>query len=102
SRGFAGQVMFLIEGNDTPAMVDGKVEIFLFDDQGDEEANRKPIHKFEFSPEAWAVHAMKGKLGLTYGVFVPYTREGRREAKCGLAVKFTPKQGPVVTSSMET
>jgi hypothetical protein len=92
--------MFFGRTSDVPAQVDGAVRIYVFDDQGSDEDQVKPIHEFEFSPGAWKAHLFKGPLGATYDVFIPYTRPGVHEAKCTLRVKYIPKEGPELYSDM--
>lgn len=101
-RGFAGQILFLTRDNPTPAKVDGTVWIYVFDDQGKPGEQSKPIHQFQFPADAWNVQARISKLGLTYSVFIPYTRPGAQEASCSLMVRFIPKdgQGRSVNSEM--
>jgi hypothetical protein len=99
-RGFAGQILFITDGSPTPALVDGTVRIYLYDDQGSHDERARPIHQFDFVPDAWKAHASKGKLGLTYSVFIPYTRKGNHEAHCSLMLRFTPREGPLAFSEM--
>lgn len=101
ARGFAGRIKFLTKTS-TPATVDGSLDIYLFDDQGTEEENETPIHRFQYSPEVWAICARKTNDGPIYEVFVPYTRDGNHAAKCDLVVKFTPKDGPAILSDLVT
>jgi len=93
-RGFAGQILFLTRDNPVPAKVDGTVRIYVFDDQGKPEDQVKPIHQFDFPGDSWNVQARISKLGLTYALFIPYTRPGAHEAHCSLKVRFIPKEGP--------
>src|SRR6188474_3099040 len=53
TRGFVGQLYFFTANNPSPVVVDGTVRVYLFDDQGTPEEQIKPIHQFDFSPEAW-------------------------------------------------
>ena len=99
-RGFAGQILFLAGRNSLPVMVDGDVRIYLFDDQGTDEEQTKPIHQYDFDSGSWAPHLTKGTLGPTYSVFVPYTRRGTYEAKCALRVRLKPADEPAVFSDM--
>ncbi|MSR59544.1 MAG: hypothetical protein EXS05_18195 [Planctomycetaceae bacterium] len=99
-RGFAGQLLFLVHGNPTPGMVDGTVSVYVFDDQGNDDEKQKPIHKFDFSPEVWSTHAQNSSLGLTYSVFIPYTRPGNHQCHCSLMVRYTPREGPTILSEM--
>jgi hypothetical protein len=100
ARGFVGQLYFFTGKNPAPVVVDGAVRVYLFDDQGAPEEQVKPIHQFDFTPEAWNTHMGKGKLGPTYSAFIPYTRKGFHEARCALRVKFTPRQGTPYFSEM--
>ncbi len=99
-RGFAGQILFLAGRNSLPVMVEGDVRIYLFDDQGADEEQTKPIHQYDFDTGSWAPHLTKGTLGPTYSVFVPYTRRGTYEAKCALRVRLKPGDEPAVFSDM--
>ncbi len=99
-RGFAGQILFLAGRNSLPVMVEGDVRIYLFDDQGTDEEQTKPIHQYDFDTGSWAPHLTKGTLGPTYSVFVPYTRRGTYEAKCALRVRLKPDDEPAVFSDM--
>lgn len=101
-RGFVGQVYFFTRESPIPAMVDGDVRVYLFDDQGTEAEQVKPIHQFDFSPEAWKQHAGKGKLGPTYALFIPYTRKGTHAAQCALRVRFNSRTGQKIFSEMST
>ena len=99
-RGFAGQILFLAGRNSLPVMVEGDVRIYLFDDQGTDEEQTKPIHQYDFDTGSWSPHLTKGTLGPTYSVFVPYTRRGTYEAKCALRVRLKPADEPAVFSDM--
>ena len=101
TRGFAGQIYFISQKEAIPAQVDGTVRIYVFDDQGTVEEQAKPIHQFDFPPEAWKARMQPGKLGPTYTVFIPYTRKGRHEAQCSLRVRFVPHEhGPTTYSDL--
>lgn len=100
TRGFAGQVFFVTGESPTPAKVDGSVTVWVFDDQGTPEQQAKAIHKFEFPAETWKVHAHKTMLGMSYSVFIPYTRPGRHHANCTLRVRYTSRDGSYLDSEM--
>ena len=100
ARGIGGQILFFDKNDEAPAQVDGDVMIYVFDDEGSEEEQARPIHQFHFSPGAWNTHLYKGSLGATYDIFVPYTRPGVQEAKCAIRVRYTPKGGIPVYSEM--
>jgi hypothetical protein len=97
-RGFAGQILFLGNRGGTPVKVDGDVSVYVFDDLGAEEEQATPIHQFNFDAGAWNRHLQKGSLGPAYYCFIPYTRPGNTAANCTLRLKFTPKEGQMLTS----
>lgn len=100
SRGFQGQIYFITAEKGLPAEVDGKVRVYVFDDQGAHDDRVKPIHQFDFEPGAWKLHLVQTKLGPAYSVFVPYTRAGRFKSNCVLRIKFIPTEGATVYSQM--
>ena len=99
-KGFSGQILFLSNKAATPVQCDGDVRIYLFDDQGDTEAQAKPLRQFDFDAGSWDVHLTKTSLGPTYSVFVPYVRRGVKDANCALRIRLKPKTGPVVFSEL--
>lgn len=94
SRGFSGQIYFITQRRGLPSEVNGRVRIYVFDDQGSPEEQAKPIHQFDFEPEAWKAHLTTSKLGPAYSVFIPYTRKGHNMAECALRIRYTPLTGP--------
>jgi hypothetical protein len=102
TRGFGGQIYFITEQRGLPSEVKGSVRIYLFDDQGTEAEQTKPIYQFDFDADAWQLHAMKTKLGPAYSVFIPYTRKGRNLANCALRIRYTPPTGAAMFSQMAT
>ncbi len=100
SRGFSGQIYFITHNRRLPSEVNGKVRIYLFDDQGEGEELERPIHQFDFNAETWKAHQTITKLGPAYSVFIPYTRPGRHTAECALRIRFTPENGTPVFSQM--
>ena len=100
SRGFSGQILFFANEGSQPVQVDGEVRFYVFDDQGTEEEQVKPLHQYDYPAESWNALLGKGPLGATYSVFVPYPRPGFHQANCMLRVRYTPKQGPTIYSEM--
>lgn len=100
SRGFSGQIYFFTAGNPLPAEADGDVTVYVFDDVGTDEEQVKPIHQFRYTADAWKKLKAQGKVGTTYGIFIPYTRPGTEEAHCSLRVRYTPANGPTIYSEM--
>ncbi|WP_437228244.1 hypothetical protein SH661x_000799 [Planctomicrobium sp. SH661] len=102
TRGFAGQILFFAMGEKVPVRVDGKVRIYVFDDQGTEEEQQKPIHQFDFDSTAFQSFLTQTNLGTAYQLFIPYTRKGDMVANCTLRVRYSPDEGSSVYSKMAT
>ncbi|WP_417381043.1 hypothetical protein [Gimesia sp.] len=100
TRGFAGQLLFFQHNNTSPVYVKGEVYVNLYDDQGDADAQKNPIHQYKFDSGAWQVHAVESTLGPAYQVFIPYVRKGRDQAECALRVQLTQKDAPEIFSRM--
>ena len=101
ARGFKGQIYFISREKGLPSVVNGKVRVYLFDDQGSHDERVKPIHQFDFEAEAWKHHEVATKLGPAYAVFIPYTGKGSHRVDCSLRVKYIPEDdGPAVFSQM--
>ncbi|MCA9080775.1 MAG: hypothetical protein KDA58_09465 [Planctomycetaceae bacterium] len=93
SRGFAGQLLFFAHGHDEPVKVDGKVTLYVFDDQGSVEDQSRPLHEFNFEGAVWNTYLRESSMGAAYQLFIPYTRPGTKHAECSLRVKYTPPGG---------
>jgi hypothetical protein len=101
-RGFAGQLLFFAMGEKSPVKVNGKVRIYVFDDQGTVQEQQQPIHQFDFDSGAFNAFYTQTNLGPAYQLFIPYTRKGNHAAACTLRVRFTPEEGASVYSKMAT
>lgn len=100
TRGFAGQLIFI--GRDsTPLAIDGDMKIYVFDNIGTRDQQSKPIHRFDFSSDAWNLHLVNGSLGPSYNLFIPYTRKGEhRQVQCSLRTMFKTDGGQSIISEM--
>jgi hypothetical protein len=99
TRGFAGRIMFITREKALPSLCDGQVDIFVFDDVGEMNDQQKPLHHFQFPAEQWRQLALQHPaLGVSYGVFIPYTRKGTHKAECSLRVMHTAPNGVVAYS----
>jgi hypothetical protein len=99
-KGFAGQVLFLSNRAASPVQIDGDIRVYLFDDQGTEEDQTKPLRQFDFDSGSWNVHLSETSLGPTYNVFIPYCRRGVKDANCALRIRLKPKRGPTIFSDL--
>ena len=104
TRGVAGQIMFFTHGEKSPIKLDDEddVIVYMFDNQGTPEAQKKPIHRFDFVKKSWNAHLQNGQIGPTYHVFIPYQRNVIHQVKCTLNVRMVPKNGAPVSSEMTT
>jgi len=98
ARGFAGQILFFGYGDAAPIKVDGDIRIYQYDDYDPDDLNPKPIHVFNFNPDAWNAHHAETTFGHSYNVFLPYVKHHSERAHCALKVEFTPKNGRTVIS----
>lgn len=102
ARGFAGQILFFAMGEKSSVRVDGKVRVYVFDDQGTPEEQEVPIHQFDFDAKAFQSFLTQTNMGAAYQLFIPYTRKGSHNAACTLRVRYTPDDGGSVYSKMAT
>lgn len=93
TRGFAGQILFFTAGHPQPLKVNGDVRIYVFDDHGTPEEQSRPIHQFDFAPDAWNAFLRETNIGTAYQVFIPYTRKSTYQTNCSLRVRYTPAGG---------
>lgn len=101
-RGFAGQMFFFTKKNSEPVLVNGDVRVYLFADRGTPEERGKPMHQYDFTPEAWSSHATLTSLGPGYSIFIPYPGSEAYQVRCQLRTRFTPKEGPPIWSEAMT
>lgn len=101
-RGVAGQVFFFNRDSAIPVMVDGDVRVFVFDDQGTEADQVKPLSQIDIDRQTWNAQLTSTQFGPAYRLFVPYVRPGRHQAQLGVRLRMTPDSGPVVFSDLST
>jgi hypothetical protein len=96
ARGFGGRLSFYTAKGNKPVRVDGGLVVYGFEEQGDSAAKVKPDKKFVFTPEQFARHYEKTRLGHSYAVWVPWDAAGGTQKEVSLIVRFTPKGGQLV------
>lgn len=101
-RGVAGQVFFFNRDSDLPVIVDGNVRVFVFDDQGADADQSKPLSQLDIDRQTWNAQLTTTQFGPAYRLFVPYVRPGRHHAQLGLRLRMTPDSGPTVFSDLTT
>jgi hypothetical protein len=72
TRGFGGRLMFYGPDGDTPLLVDGSLVVYAFDEHN---RGAVPDRKYVFTPEQFARHHSKSKLGHSYSVWIPAALE---------------------------
>ena len=101
-RGFNGQVLFFGRKQSEPVLVDGTVRFYLFAERGDPNDFSKPLHQYDFSSDAWNLHATQTALGPGYSVFIPYPDPDPHQVRCQLRLRFVPRLGPTIYSEAVT
>ena len=101
-RGVAGQVFFFNRDSAIPVTVNGDVHVFVFDNQGSEAEQSKPLSQFDIDRQTWNTQLTRTQFGPAYRLFVPYTRPGRNQAELALRLRMTPDSGPAVYSDLST
>lgn len=96
-RGFGGRLMFYKDQEAKPLKVSGTLTVYAFDDsRGDDHV--QPDRKYVFTPQQFAEHYSKGKLGHSYSVWLPWDEVGGERKRITLIVRFEPTQGGIVVS----
>ncbi len=96
ARGFGGRLTFYTAKGNKPVRVDGSLVVYGFEEQGNGPAKMKPDKKFVFTPEQFARHYEKTRLGHSYVVWVPWDAAGGPQKSVSLIARFTPKEGQLV------
>lgn len=101
TRGFGGRLMFYGPDESTPIKVDGTLVVYAFDEEGRSPTDVKPDRKYVFSPEQFARHYSKSKLGHSYSVWVPWDEVGGPRKEISLIARFIPKNGGAAVVSAQ-
>ena len=100
ARGVAGQVFFFTRDSVSSVAIEGDVRIFMFDDQGSEEEQSKPLHQFDFKDNTFQAFMTPTQFGPSYQLFVPYSRKGRHQAELAVRVRLAQEGAPPVFSDI--
>jgi hypothetical protein len=90
-RGFCGQLMFLTSTSKKPGIVRGAASIYVFDNVGTVQEQSRPLEEFHFTAAEWNSFQRMTNLGMTYQLFIPYSRPGGHDAECQVHIKFVPE-----------
>ena len=101
-RGYGGRLMFYATEGGPAVKVEGALVVYGFDETNRKRHNTKPDRKYVFTPEQFAEHYSKSKLGHSYSVWLPWDEAGGTQRKISLIVRFVPKSGSVLISEQTT
>lgn len=96
TRGFSGKLMFFGARGNKPVPVDGSLVVYAFVEEGRAADEVKPDRKFVFTPEQFAGHYGRSKLGHSYSVWLPWDDAGGPQTEISLIARFTPTEGPTI------
>ena len=100
ARGVAGQIFFFTRDSVSSVAIEGDVRIFVFDDQGSEEEQSKPLHQFDFKDNTFKAFLTPTQFGPAYQLFVPYSRKGRHQAELAIRIRLAQEGAPPVFSDI--
>jgi len=98
-RGFGGRVIFY-DAKERTTKIDGRVTIFVFDDQNATLENPAPKYKFVFPQDSVQAFYSKSELGHTYSFWVPLGSIDAPTQHFSLVVRFDSPTGERVLSEM--
>jgi hypothetical protein len=78
------------------------VRIFVFDNQGSEDEQGKPVSQIDIDRQTWNAQLTNTQFGPAYQLFVPYARPGRHQAELAVRLRMSPDNGPIVFSDLAT
>jgi len=96
TRGFIGQLLFYGDDKEKPIKVDGRLEIYAFDEDSPKGDKAKPDRKFVFTKETFAKHHTKSDLGHNYGFWLPWGPADGPQKEISLIIRFIPVDGQLV------
>ena len=97
-RGFGGRLMFYDGKSEAPVRVDGKLVVYVFDEEGRAPSDTKPDRKYVLTREQFAEHYSESEIGHSYSVWIPWDAVGGPQKKLSLIVRFKPTEGEMVVS----
>ncbi len=97
-RGFGGRLMFYDRSEAKAVKVDGRLEVYAFEEDDAEVEKVKPDRKFIFPREQFAQHYSKSDLGHSYSFWLPFGDAAGEQKEISLIVRFIPHQGNPVVS----
>ena len=71
TRGFGGRLTFFVPDRDPPVRVDGSLTVYAYEEQSLDEQETRADRKYVFTPEQFANHYGKTKLGHSYSIWIP-------------------------------
>ena len=98
TRGFGGRLTFYVPDRDPPVCVEGSLTVYAYEDQGGDGKETRPDRKYVFTPEQFAEHYGKSKLGPSYSIWIPWDEARGPRKRIGLICRFQPVEGRPIVS----
>ncbi len=98
-RGFGGRLMFY-DAEQKAIKVEGKVTIFVFDDQREDLTDPAPKYRFIFPANVLEQHFSKSDLGPSYSFWIPLVPVDAPTQPYSLVAKLDGNHGETVLSSL--
>lgn len=98
-RGFGGRVIFY-DARDQTIKIDGRVTIFVFDDQNALADNPAPRYKFVFPQDSVNAYYSKSELGHSYSFWIPLGSIEAPTQPFSLVVRYDSPTGERVLSEL--
>jgi len=95
-RGFGGRLIFYGKDAEKPALVDGQLVVYAFDETNREPTDNKPTRRYVFPPDQVARRMSTTEVGPSYSFWLPWDEVGGPQTEISLIARFEPKDGAIV------
>lgn len=97
-RGFGGRLFFYDQRMNS-IKVEGRLIVYVFDDDSNGQTNSKPQRKLQFSAEDLNRHCTGSDMGPSYSIWIPWGPVGGATKELSIVPFFVSKEGGVITGS---
>ncbi len=97
-RGFGGKIIFYPPRKDEPIQVEGRLEVYAFNEAGRDPGNARPDRKYVFTKDQFTELLNESEEGDSYSVWIPWDVVGGEQTKISLITRFIPTEGALVMS----
>lgn len=92
-RGFGGRVYFYEKDKTDPIEVEGGLAVYVFDAEDMQVSDQRPLRKFVFTPEQFALQMSRTSLGPSYSVWLPWGEVGGPPMRLSLIARYEGTAG---------